>query len=88
MTNKLYAISVVTGQVFPIEEEDVKTLYNYQIPLKKIPSHNCKKCYGRGYIGTDPKNGLHYLCNCIGKCIMDGYDPTKQLQIEMPRMLS
>ncbi len=83
--NKLYAISIVTGDIFTIEEDDIKTLYNYQIPLKKKPSHSCKKCFGRGYNGIDPKNGLHYLCYCIEKCFLPDYK-LKPLMIEMPRL--
>lgn len=80
----LYAISIVTGEIFKIEKEDLKILYNYQIPLKSKPKGSCKKCYGRGYTSRDPKNGLHLLCRCISKCTMDGYN-SSSLTIEMPR---
>jgi len=73
MNNKLYAISIITGQIFTIEKEDIKLLYNYQIPLKSKPNHRCKRCYGRGYSSIDTKNGLHHLCSCISKCLMDDY---------------
>lgn len=86
MSEKLYAISIVTGEVFQIEKEDVKLLYNYQIPLKAKPKSNCRQCYGRGYTGRDSKNHLYILCSCVSKCIMDGYNPTK-LMVELPRMV-
>ena len=86
MNNQLYAISIITGQIFPIEKEDLKLLYNYHIPLKSKPNCRCKKCYGRGYTSIDSKNGLHHICSCISKCIMDGYQ-AKELKIVMPRML-
>ena len=83
--NSLYAISIITGEIFKIEEDDVKTLFKYQIPLKKKPNQSCKKCYGRGWVSTDPKNGLHYLCKCIEKCFMDGFKPT-EITIELPHI--
>lgn len=83
-SEQLYAISIVTGEIFKIHEDDLKTLYSYQIPLKsKIPS-GCKKCYGRGHIGTDSKNGLYLICSCVKRYFMDGYNP-KDLVIELPR---
>jgi hypothetical protein len=81
---KLYAISIVTGEIFTIEESDVKLLYNYQIPLKTRPKGNCKKCYGRGYVGTDSSTKLYLLCPCITKCTIDGYS-SREITIEMPR---
>lgn len=83
MSEKLYAISIVTGEYFPIEQEDVKVLYSYQIPLKSKPRSGCNKCYGRGYVSVDAKNGLHHLCTCLK--VMDGYK-AKELLIEMPRL--
>jgi hypothetical protein len=81
---QLYAISIVTGEIFTIEESDLKLLYPYQIPLKSKPKSNCK-CYGRGYTSINTTTRLHYLCPCITKCTMDGYKP-RELSIEMPRI--
>ena len=80
----MYAISIVTGETFKIEQEDLPLLYNHQIPLKSKPKSNCKRCYGRGFTGIDDRNKLHILCSCISKCLADGYTPSK-LTIELPR---
>lgn len=81
---KMYAISIVTGEIFPIEEADVKLLFSYQIPLKTKPKSGCKKCYGRGYISIDSQTKLHHLCSCTTKCVADNYH-AHALTIEMPR---
>lgn len=31
------------------------------------PKKNCKKCYGRGFIGYDHQTGFPIACNCIMK---------------------
>lgn len=71
--NILYAISVITGEVFTIQPDDIKLLFEYQIPLKHKPNDSCHKCYGRGYVSRDVKTGLHYLCPCLKKHICDEY---------------
>ena len=81
--NELYAISIVTGDTFKIQEDD--KLFDYQFPLKSKPKSSCKRCFGRGYTGTDPKNGLHHLCKCIDKCLLAGYK-ISELNIAMPRL--
>jgi hypothetical protein len=82
--NKLWAISIVTGEIFSIMEEDIPVLFNYQIPLKKIPNHNCNKCYGRGWTCRDSQNNLHVLCKCVSKCITDDYKISEK-GIVMPK---
>lgn len=34
------------------------------IPISD-PNKNCKKCYGRGYLGVDTKNKMPVPCKCI-----------------------
>lgn len=82
--NKLYAISIVTGETFTIQEDDVNTLFKYQMPLKSLPKSSCKHCYGRGWTSIDGVSGLHNLCKCVDKCFMDGFKITGMV-IEMPR---
>jgi hypothetical protein len=84
VSEKLYAFSIVTGQVFDIEQEDIETLYTYQVPLKQKPKANCKKCYGRGYVDRTSQTKMYNMCPCLSTRIADGYTPSK-LSIEMPR---
>jgi|LakMenE18May11ns_1017448.scaffolds.fasta_scaffold9532599_2 hypothetical protein len=83
--NQLYAISIVTGDTFKIQQDDVPTLFKYQIPLKKLPKSSCNKCFGRGWESIDPQNGLHHLCKCTTKSFMDGFK-ISEMVIEMPRL--
>ena len=82
-TDKLYAFSIITGQVFPIEQDDIKLLYSYQIPLTGKPKSNCNKCYGRGYTGIAVKTKFHIMCQCTAKQILEGFDTSS---ISIPTM--
>lgn len=86
MKNKLYAFSVITGQVFDIDEDDIKTLFNYQIPITEKPNSSCKKCFGRGYSGIDTNTKFHYMCACTSKNIIKGYN-TSEIVIPTPRAI-
>ena len=83
--DKLWAISIITGQIFPIQKEDVPLLFQYQIPLKALPKSNCKKCHSRGWTHLT-ENKLHSICPCLAKRFMDGYIP-QELSIPLPRMV-
>lgn len=72
--DKLYAFSIITGQVFSIQQDDLSLLYSYQIPLTDKPKTGCSKCYGRGYSAIDSKTKFHIMCNCTSKHIMEGFD--------------
>jgi len=84
-TDKLYAFSVITGQVFPIESDEIKLLFKYQIPVTGKPKSSCKKCYGRGFTEIDTKTKFHIMCRCLSKQIMQGYDVTN-IVIPLPRL--
>ena len=82
---KLYAFSIITGQVFEIQEEDLKVLYNYQIPVTDLPKTNCKKCFGRGYQAKDVKTQFYFMCPCLQKHLLKGVD-FSNLVVKMPRL--
>jgi len=50
METKL-CFSIVSGQIFHIQEDEVKNLGGECILLKKQPSSSCNRCYGRLYTG-------------------------------------
>lgn len=50
-TNKQLMFSLITGDIYTIESDEIKNMDKYQIPLKKRPSNSCNKCFGRFYIG-------------------------------------
>lgn len=39
----------------------------YNIDWFKMADNNCKKCYGRGFIGYEPNTDrkVHILCDCV-----------------------
>jgi hypothetical protein len=69
MNLNLY-FSLITGDIYKVEDDEIKHLDKYQIPLKKRPSNSCKKCFGRFYWGKDLKTGIHVPCpKCMSSCI-------------------
>jgi hypothetical protein len=82
---KLFVFSVITGEVYPIEQEDVKTLFKYQIPLTDKPRSSCNRCYGRGYAGVDPTTKFYQICSCMSRKISPDCDITN-IVVEMPRV--
>jgi hypothetical protein len=84
--DELFAFSVITGQVFTIEKDDIKLLYPYQIPITSKPKDSCKKCYGRGYTSIDSKTKFHTMCNCTSKNILEGFD-VSNIVIPIPRTI-
>jgi len=89
---KLY-FSLVSGDMFYVNEDEVKNLDESHIPLKQKPSSSCKSCYGRFYIGRDVKyNGSvwqkgHYIpCpKCMRKCVDWEQLKSKDVTVETPR---
>lgn len=62
--------SFVSGEVFEVEEDEVKNLEKYQIALKKRPLSHCKKCYGRGHLGFNLKTNVYLPClRCMRACV-------------------
>jgi hypothetical protein len=83
--SQLYVFSVITGEVYPIQQEDIPTLFNYQILITQVPRPSCKKCYGRGYAFREEKTGFYQMCSCIGTKIHPSVD-IQNIKIEMPRI--
>jgi len=74
--NKLFFNSN-TGELVDVSEDKWEEQEQFMIPLLKKPNKNCKKCYGRMYIGRHARgtlNGIvndYYMpCNsCLRKCL-------------------
>lgn len=47
--------SLISGEIYYVEPDEVKNLDSAQIPLKSKPKCNCKTCYGRFYVGKHSK---------------------------------
>ena len=76
--------SLVSGQIFNILSDEVKTLYNYQIVLKSLPQSSCKTCYGRGYAGKRVDGTLN-ICKCMVKHFSDRKE--QEIMVYLPRMV-
>lgn len=72
--------SLFSGTFYQIPEKDVKILDVGQVPLKKLPSGSCNKCYGRGHVGRDQNTLAYQICRCIRKNI--DFDLIKSLMPE------
>jgi len=69
--------SLMTGETYTVEADEVKNLDDRQLPLKKPFPANCTKCHGRGYIGhkciltpegAKAVDSFLYCMKCIRKC--------------------
>jgi len=66
---KLY-FSMVSGDMYYIEADEVGILDNTQIPLIKKPKPTCKQCYGRFYTGFDTVKKYYIPCpKCVRGCV-------------------
>lgn len=67
---RVLIFSLVSGDIYEIESDELKNLDQYQIPLKKRPKQNCKKCYGRLYIGYNKTIQIYQPCpSCVQRCV-------------------
>lgn len=72
MTNNIiqHIFSLVTGDTYTIEKDELKNMDKFQIPLSKKPSASCNKCYGRMHVGFSNKTKTYIPCpSCLRKCI-------------------
>lgn len=74
MNNQLYVFSFATGEVYPIPDSNIKTLFSYQVPLTGKPKSSCRHCYGRGYFSINSDNKVYNMCRCTVKQILPGFD--------------
>lgn len=62
------AVDNETGEIVDLDslshwEKIVLAAKDANITLRE-PKHNCKKCYGRGYVGINTKDGVPVVCSC------------------------
>ena len=61
----------MSGKIYEVEEDEIKNLDDYQIPLNSKPKPNCK-CYGRGYKLYNRTQQYYQPCpQCIRKKVFD-----------------
>lgn len=61
-----YAFNLMTGFLRKLKEPG-ELIGSWEIYVWNEPKSNCKKCYGRGYIGKNVKTHLKVSCNCLYK---------------------
>jgi len=74
----IWVYSVFSGTLYELLNSDIKLLDIGQIPLKKKPQTNCKKCYGKYDLGRDAQNYAYIPCSCLRKII--NFDILKSLE--------
>jgi len=80
--SKQLMYSLITGDMYVIESDELKNMDKYQIPLLKKPSTSCNKCYGRMYSDYNINLKIYTPCSkCINKC-GDFSKYTDSLEIE------
>ena len=85
MNKKLY-FSLLSGEIYEIEEDEVKNLDKYQIPLLSRPRHSCRKCYGRLYTGYNATLKVFQICQpCVDRHVDFKSLPAEEFQIETPK---
>lgn len=62
----VWIFNTVSGEIYQLYRYELKAAQLYEVPLKKRPNSNCKKCYGRLYTGRIPETGYFYPC---AKCM-------------------
>lgn len=82
-TVKQLMFSLITGDVYSIELDEMKNMDKYQIPLKQKPSASCKKCYGRMHVGFNTTTKVYMPCRrCVTKCVDFKQIANEEIQIE------
>ena len=62
--------SMITGDIYEIEADELKNMDKYQIPLKMRPSGSCRKCYGRMYSDFNRTLKIYTPCSkCVNRCV-------------------
>jgi len=66
----LLYFSLLSGDIYHVEADEVKNLDKSQMPLLKRPNPNCNKCYGRFYTGFETIKKYYVPCpKCMRKCV-------------------
>lgn len=87
MNKTVLFFSAFSGTFYHLPESDINLLGLGQLPLKKRPKHNCKKCFGRGYTGRDTNTLFYVTCSCLQKEL--NLDILKQIEDKhIPKQLS
>lgn len=55
-------VNDVTGPPVP-RGPQILEIYGQKVRVPHPPKENCKKCYGRGYIGRDAATGMIIFCH-------------------------
>jgi RNA processing factor Prp31 len=80
--------SLISGEIYTVEADEVDNLDQYQIPLLQRPKDNCKKCYGRMYIGRDVHKDIYIICHkCAKKCVDFDNMKDDEIVVETPKIL-
>lgn len=78
--------SLVSGDMYYLQEDEIKNLDKSQVPLLKKPSSSCKKCYGRFYTGFETIKKYYTPCpKCMKTCVDWDALKNQDVVIETPK---
>jgi len=78
--------SLITGDMFYVEEDELRNFATSHVILKEKPNGSCKKCYGRFYIGKEVHKNYYIPCpRCIKKYADWDAMKSDSLMVEQPR---
>jgi hypothetical protein len=81
--NKQLIFSLITGEIYTIESDEMKNMDRYQIPLHKRPPQSCKVCYGRMHGGFNKTLKIYMPCSkCASKCVDYSILKSENIEIE------
>ncbi|HUV65610.1 MAG TPA: hypothetical protein VMW24_17055 [Sedimentisphaerales bacterium] len=70
-----------TGKIKEFDSDDEAIKAGYTIPVGCKPKASCKKCYGRGYVGTNDA-GHKVPCACVKP--VSRYEPSPETSEPQP----
>ena len=69
--NKKWFFSLISGELYQIDEDEAKLLDDYQIALKCRPPTKCDKCYGRFFTSYYVTGRYYEVCKKCAKKTVD-----------------
>jgi hypothetical protein len=86
MENLKLIFSLISGDMYYVELDEVKNLDKAQIPLLKKPNSSCKKCYGRFHIGYETLKQYYIPCpKCTKTCVDWDAIKSNEIVVETPK---
>ena len=78
--------SLISGDMYYVEPDEIKNLDKSQVPLTTKPKSNCKKCFGRFYVMYEIKKKYYIPCpKCMKTCVDWDTMKSEEIVVEAPK---